>query len=64
MIDDPKKDDREKALEVLGMALNVLGWKVLEPPQEDHIVHGLVIGTPEYIDAWNELVNAKKENCQ
>lgn len=61
--DDPNKSDQEKALDVLCLALQILGWKALEPDDEENC-QGLVIGTPEYIQAWEELRNQKKDNCQ
>lgn len=58
-----ERSDTDKAFEVLGAALEVLGWVILSPPAEK-AVEGLVIGTPRYIKAWQEASEKKRVEIQ
>jgi hypothetical protein len=56
-------DETVKAIEALTDLLELLGWKVLEPPDKNDVI-GLVIGTPDYIDAWIEARKKRKGHFQ
>ena len=56
---EPTDVEIEKAISMLGDLLSILGWVMLEP-EEGTDVEGAVIGSPKFIEAWQERVNASK----
>ncbi len=64
MIDLPAatEEEMDKALTLLGDLLSILGWSVRPPDFQEQ--DGLIIGTPEFLSAWDERVMKRKEDLQ
>ena len=57
------EENYEHPIEVLIEIVKLLKWEIVVVNDEDEYVHGLIIGTDEYVDKvmtlWNKLANNK-----
>ena len=56
------QEDLDKAMSMLGDLLSILGWTVQKPADDSQ--DGMVIGTPEFIRSWDEMLKKRKEDLQ
>lgn len=56
------EEDLDQAMKALKDLLDILGWVVRQPETEN--ADGLIIGTPEFIEAWDERTMKRKEDLQ
>jgi hypothetical protein len=59
---DLSQEDMDNVLATLVDVLSLLGWVVEEP--KAGVTDGLLIGTPEFIEAWNDLLKKRKGEIQ
>ena len=54
------QEEMDQLFSTLADIFDVLGWKVAEPTDLNN-VDGFVVGTPEYLEAWDEIKAKRKD---
>lgn len=57
------EQETEEILDALTNLFGLLGWQLLEPDSE-HRVQGMVVGTPEFLEAWRENLEKRRDEIQ